>query len=110
MKRARSISNKIYGIEKQILLFLIFLFIALLSLYIYFVGKSIVNVVVREEVEIQIAEINSEISELELDYISKKNSINMAFAQEQGFKSISNKTFINRGTLVGKSLTQRNEI
>ena len=110
MKRARSISNKIYGIEKQILLFLIFLFITLLSLYIYFVGKSIVNVVVREEVEIQIAEINSEISELELDYISKKNSINMAFAQEKGFKSISNKTFINRGTLVGKSLTQRNEI
>ena len=110
MKRTRSISNKIHGIERQFILgFLVFL-VALLSLYVYFVGKSIVNVVVREEVEFQIAEVNSGLSELELDYITKKDSINILLAQERGFKSVSNKTFINRGTLVGRSLTQRNEI
>ena len=86
------------------------LLVVFFSLYVYFVGKSIVNVVVREEVELQIAEVNSALSELELDYITKKDTINMSFAKERGFKSISKKTFVNRGTLVGRSLTQINEI
>jgi len=109
MKRTRSISYKIHGIERQLILIFLVFFVALLCLYVYFVGKSIVNVVVREEVELQIAEVNSGLSELEFDYIIKKDTINMAFAGERGFKSISNKTFVNRGTLVGRSLTQRNE-
>ncbi|HEC33008.1 MAG TPA: hypothetical protein ENI63_01980 [Candidatus Kaiserbacteria bacterium] len=110
MKKTRSISYKIHGIERQICIsFMIFLVI-LLGLYIYFVGKSIVNVLVREEIELKIAEVNSRLSILESDYITKKGTINMAFAVERGFKSISKKTFINRGTLVGRSMTQRNEI
>ncbi|MFC1730668.1 hypothetical protein ACFL6I_10075 [candidate division KSB1 bacterium] len=110
MKRTRSISHKIHGIERQLCIGFMVLLIALSSFYVYFVGKSIVNVVVREEVELQIAEVNSGLSELELNYITKKDIINMTFASERGFKSISNKTFVNRGTLVGRSLTQRNEI
>lgn len=110
MKRTRSISNKIHGIERRLSLGFMMFLVILLSFYIYFVGKSIVNVVVREEVEIQIAEVNSELSLLEFDYLTKKDTINMLFAQERGFKSIARKTFINRGTLVGRSLTQRNEI
>ncbi len=110
MNRTRSISYKLHGIERQLCLGFIVLFVALLSLYVYFVGKSIVNVVVREEIEFQIAEVNSDLSELELDYITKKDTINMHLAQAHGFVSISHKTFVNRGTLVGRSLTQRNEI
>lgn len=110
MKRTRSISYKIHGIERRLCLgFMVFL-VVLLSLYIYFVGKSIINVVVREEVEFKVAEINSNLSELELSYITKKDSVNMVFAGERGFTSIAQKTFINRGTLVGRSLTLRNEI
>jgi len=110
MKRIQSISNKIHGIERQLCVgFMIFL-VVLLSLYVYFVGKSIVNVVVREEIELHIAEVNSGLSLLELDYITKKDTINMVYAQERGFKSISEKTFVSRGTFVGRSLTQRNEI
>lgn len=110
MKRTQSISNKIHGIERRLSLGFMVLLVVLLSFYIYFVGKSIINVVVREEVELKIAEVNSELSLLEYDYITKKDTINMTFAVERGFKSISKKTFINRGTLVGRSLTQRNEI
>ena len=110
MKRTQSISYKIHGIERRIWIGSVLVFMSLLVLYVYFVGRSIVNVVVREEIEIQIAEVNSELSELEFEYIVKKDSINMLFANEQGFEAISKKTFVNRGTLVGKSLTQRNEI
>lgn len=110
MTRTRSISNKLHGIERRLCISFLMLLFVFLGMYVYFVGKSIVNVVVREEVELHIAEINSEISELELNYIEKKDAINMLFAEENGFKSVSKKTFINRGTLVGRNLTQRNEI
>jgi hypothetical protein len=110
MIRSRSISYKIHGIERQLAIGFMVLLVTLFSFYVYFVGKSIVNVVVREEVELQIAEVNSGLSQLEYDYITKKDTINMTFAMERGFKSISKKSFINRGTLVGRSLTQRNEI
>ncbi|NQV93059.1 hypothetical protein HQ403_01000 [Candidatus Kaiserbacteria bacterium] len=110
MKRTRSISHKIHGIERRLCLGFMIFSVALLGLYIYFVGKSIVNVVVREEVEFKIADINSKLSELELSYIMKKDSVNMIFAGERGFTSIAQKSFINRGTLVGRSLTLRNEI
>lgn len=110
MTRTRTISYKLHGLERQLCLSLIVVFVALLGLYVYFVGKSIVNVVVREEIELQIAEVNSNLSLLELDYITKKDAINMQLARARGFKAISKKTFVNRGTLVGRSLTQRNEI
>ena len=110
MKRTRSISYKIHGIERRLSIGFMVLLVVLLSLYIFFVGRSIVSVVVREEIEFQIAGVNSDLSNLESDYLAKKDTINMAFAQERGFKSISKKIFINRGTFVGKSMTQRNEI
>lgn len=109
MSRTRSISNKIYGIERRLCLGFFALAFVLLALYGYFVGKSIINVVVREEVEIHIAEVNSRISDLESSYIAKKNAINLDFAYAQGFKAVGEKTFVNRGTLVGR-ISQNNEI
>ncbi|MEX0651896.1 MAG: hypothetical protein WD509_02260 [Candidatus Paceibacterota bacterium] len=110
MTRTRNISNKIHGIERSFILGLLLFSFVLLGLYIYFVGKSIVNVVVREEIELHIADVNSGLSELELTYIEMKDSVNMLLAKERGFTAISQKSFISRGTLVGRSLTQRNEI
>ena len=110
MRKTRSISYKIHGIERQICIsFMIFSFV-LLGLYIYFVGESIINVLVREEIELHIAEVNSRLSTLESDYITQKSTISMAFAVKSGFKSISRRTFINRDSFIGRSLTQRNEI
>ncbi|MBI2617863.1 hypothetical protein HYW58_00170 [Candidatus Kaiserbacteria bacterium] len=81
---------------------------ALVSLYIYFVGKSIVNVVVREETELRIGEVNSLLSELEREYLTKKDAMSMKFAEEKGYYPISHKLFVNRGTFVGRSLSQDN--
>ena len=107
---SRTISNKIHGIEKRLFLILAILSIISLGLYGYFVGKSIVNIVVREEIELQIAEVNSYLSDLELEYLSQKDAVNFLFAKEQGFQSISKKSFVNRGILIGRSLSQNNEI
>ncbi len=110
MKLTKNISYKLHGIERKLCISFMMLIVALFGLYIYFVGKSIVNVVVREEVEMNIAEVNSEIADLELKYITKKGTINMVLAKEMGFNLISKKIFINKGTLMGGSLTQRNAI
>ncbi len=110
MKLTRNISNKIHGMERNFNIGLIILIVTLFGLYIYFVGKSIVNVVVREEVEMSITEVNSIIADLELEYIVKKDTINMVLVKELGFSIVSNKIFINKGTLMGGSLTKRNAI
>jgi hypothetical protein len=106
---SRTISKKIYGVEKQIFWALGFAIIMSLASYGYFVGKSIINVVVREEVELSIAEINSHLSDLEFQYLAKKDTITLSFAQSNGFGLVSKRTFVNRGTLVG-SLSLNNEI
>ena len=110
MTRTRTISNKIHGIERQLIIGACVFFFVLLGLYGYFVGKSIVNVVIREELELEIADVNSRLSELEFEYIAKKDAINIHFAKEQGFHAVGNKTFVTRGTLIGRSLSQNNEI
>jgi hypothetical protein len=81
-----------------------------MSLYAYFVGKSIINIVVREEVELSAAEISSHLSELESEYLAKKDAIDFLFAKTQGFSLVAKRSFVNRGTFVGKSLSSHNEI
>ena len=106
--RTRSISHKIHGVERRLCTCFLAFLVVLAGLYIFFVGISIVNVVVREEVELHIGEINSRLSELEKDYLSKKDAINLKFAEEQGYRAALHKTFVNRGTFVGRSLSQNN--
>ncbi len=110
MSYTRTLQQNLYGIERRLCLIFFILIITLASLYVYFVGKSIVNVVVREETELQIAEVNSRLSDLESAYLAQKDSINMEFAQAEGFDTISEKIFVTRGTLVGRSLSQNNEV
>lgn len=107
---AQSISNKLHGIERRLCALSVLLVLTFFSMYIYFVGKSIINVVVREETEIRIAEVNSGLSELELSYLDKKNDINLQFAREKGFHAISKKDFVSRGVLVGRSFSFNNEL
>lgn len=102
---ARTSISKIHGIERELCLGLLMFLMILAGLYVYFVGKSIVNVVVREEVELQIADVNSRLSELELTYITQKDAITMRLAEARGFHSVKEKTFVSRGTL-GQSLSR----
>ncbi|MAF59605.1 MAG: hypothetical protein QF858_00120 [Candidatus Pacebacteria bacterium] len=96
--------------EKRAFWALIGLSLVLLASYGYFLGKSIVNVVVREEMEIEIALVNSEISELEFTYLEKKDKVNRALASELGYVQVPQKKFVVRKTLTGKHLTQNDAI
>ncbi|PIT96919.1 hypothetical protein COT82_00515 [Candidatus Campbellbacteria bacterium CG10_big_fil_rev_8_21_14_0_10_35_52] len=85
--------------EKRMFVALVCAILTLLAFYGYFISKSIVNVIVREEVGNDIVFINSAISGLETEYISHKNVINMEFAKSNDFVSLTNKEFVTRKSL-----------
>jgi len=85
---------------KLIITALLVLVLCLSVLYGVFVRETVVNVVEREETEALIAELVSEIGELEFEYIEEKNTINIDLAYELGFRDISNASYRSRTTAV----------
>jgi len=86
------------------------LVLMLVSLYVYFIGSSIVNVLVRKEINQEIAATNSRISDLESQYLAQQNAINLAYARSLGFEDIENKQFVSSEQVLGKGLSVRDEI
>lgn len=64
----------------------------------YFVSASIVHVVMRKEVDAQIAQLNSSVSQLEAEYIERQHEVSNDFATQQGFVAVEKKIFIDRTT------------
>lgn len=82
--------------HRRVFLILTAIVMVFLSLYVYFVSKSVINVVVREEIENDIIAVNSRLGDLELSYINLKNQITPEFAYSNGFFALSEKTYVER--------------
>ncbi len=102
MKRAKTLQINIF--EKRAFTALIAIVFILLGFYGYFISKSIVNVIVREEVNNDIVAVSSAISELEFEYIAHKNTINKEYAKAAGFTNIASKKFVARKSFAKLSL------
>lgn len=79
--------------------------VVLFMLYIYFISASVINVVLREDMLVKVAETHSRISALETAYLEKKNKIDASYAQSLGFVALQEKTFVRDVGSEGKSLT-----
>ena len=86
----------------SVLLSLLFIFA---MLYVYFISSSIVNILVREDTEQDIAEISSQISGLEARYLELKNEITIEYAYAKGFHDVADKQFTARASLAGRGLS-----
>lgn len=64
--------------------------------YMFLVNSTVLNIVKREEVGSSLASLNIEVSELEFDYISLKNSINIDYALERGYIPANDVVFASR--------------
>ncbi|MCH8889453.1 hypothetical protein IID26_03500 [Patescibacteria group bacterium] len=95
----------VLSLKKRIFWILIISIASLLIFYGYFVSHSIINVVLREEVEQELTRVTTRISDLEFQYLSKKDSINLAFAHSLGFQNVSQKQFVSRQSLLSQRLT-----
>ena len=96
--------------QKRLFTILIFSIVLLLSMYGFFVSKSIVNALVREELQNEIATVSSTIGDLESQYIVLKNAVDIEFAYSLGFTDVVEKKFVTRRSVLGKQLTVNNEI
>lgn len=97
----KTIKNKILNIEnlEKKLFWYFTLFVIIFSgLYLYSVNRTIVNIVERQNIEKQIALINSELGNMEASYLGLKNKINFDYALSKGFVKVSNEKYVSRKT------------
>lgn len=64
--------------------------------YMYFVSASIVHVVMRKEVDAQIAQLGTHMGELESKYIEIQHSVSSDIATQKGFVVVDKKIFIDK--------------
>ena len=95
----KTFKNKILNIEdpkKKVFWSFVMFAIMFSGLYLYYVNRTIINVVERQNIEKQIANINSRISDTEISYMNLKNNINYEFAVSKGFVRVSNEKYVSR--------------
>ena len=94
----KKLVTKISRIEKRIFYVAVFLFIFVSIFYAYFVNQTIRNVAKRENIESEIKMATSNMSELESQYLSKKNNLTLNYAYSIGFKKVNEINYIYKGT------------
>ena len=66
--------------------------------YLFCINNTVRNVVSRENLESEANKITLDISDKEFQYISMRNSVTIDLAYTLGFKDVSQKTFIKKGS------------
>ena len=84
------------NIEKLACLSLTGVCVALFAMYMYFVSASVIHVVIRKEINHDLLALNSEISQLESEYIDAQHRVSSDIASMQGYKLVATKIFIDR--------------
>ena len=74
------------------------------AMYLFFVGTTILNIVDRKSLENENRSLGSKVSELELNYLSETNKIDLKLAYSLGFKDAGATTFAARDA-GGKALS-----
>lgn len=74
-----------YQKERRLFFMAFSLVLTLFAAYVYFVSASVVHVIVRKEINRDIAEVSSRISELEADFITAKDGITEETVVAHGF-------------------------
>ena len=68
------------------------------ALYGYFVISSVVHVVMRKEIDREIADLGSYVSQLEARYINAQLAVSFDNATNSGYVAVAKKTFVDAGT------------
>lgn len=81
------------------------LIVAAFTLYMYFIASTVVHVVLRQEQLVQLAELNSVVSELETDYLARQQEITPGIADAHGLVAINEAVFTTRADNKGRGVT-----
>ena len=87
---------KAHAEESRLFYGALFCLVSVFFAYIYFVGMSVVHVVMRKEVDTQIASLGTSVAELEEQYIDMQHRVSSDIASLQGFVVTDEKIFIDK--------------
>lgn len=94
MKRYNS--TKLYKEERLWFFAAVGLLLFVSVLYMYFLSASVVHVVMRKELNQEIANVSSYVSQLESQYIEAQHNMSNRIATLDGFVETDEKVFIDR--------------
>ena len=83
-------------IKKTIFWTLLGILLLSVGFYIYFINSTIHNVVARQNLEKEAAQLNLKIGAEDFQYIAMRNAITLPLAHSLGFKDVLVKTFVSR--------------
>jgi hypothetical protein len=86
----------LYGMERTTFMCACACFLVAFSLYVYFLSASVVNVVMRQEIDQEIRTVNATLADLESRYITARSRITEAEAFERGFEKGAEKTYVSK--------------
>ena len=98
-----------YAAERRALFAVGFAIVALAGLYMYFITASVMNVVLRKELEMERAEVHTRLSALEEEYLTKVAAIDRAHAEALGLVPLAQKRFVTVSDIAEKPLVVRSE-
>ncbi len=82
--------------QKILLRLLICMVVLLSGIYFYLIGSITFNIVARRSLENNIANLSSEVSQMDLAYLSKVNQINKEYAISNGFVELKQNLFVSK--------------
>ena len=108
MKTAAHTIQKIDKVSNIVFWTLLAAIVLMMISYIYFINKTVRNVVLRQNLQNEIATLNSNLSDTEFSYINTVGSITLDTAHQLGYVAAtqSEKTFVTR-EVVGENVAMR---
>ncbi len=94
MKKYKSI--QLYQEERVWFFAALSMLVVVFCAYVYFLSASVVHVVMRKEIGQEIAQLGSEVSELEANYIEAQHAVSDEIASHRGYVVVEDKTFIRK--------------
>lgn len=88
-------TTALYGEERTWFYGALFLLVATVVLYMYFVSASVVHVVVRKEMDTTLASMHSQVGNLEAKYIEAQHAMSADIASRDGYTKTDKKIFID---------------
>lgn len=101
----RATTANLYATQMKVLGLLGIMLVALGALYFYFVMMSIMHVVAREDMQMEIAQAESRIGTLESEYLVKKQAITEEFALSEGYVAVGEKQYVLSEHIVRRNVT-----
>lgn len=96
------------NLQKKILNTMIWMFAILAFFYVFFLGNMVFNIVERKSLETYAHNLQSDVGNLELEYLSMSQKVDLNLAYSLGFKEIKTKFAIRKA--LGSISIAKNEI